>query len=80
MVIIASSHFMHKTAKRQCLQDEEGKGCPFDFDNCVNNTHTPGCSFTTRHDGHKSNLGTPDKFDLTRVVHVSTRFWRGGNL
>ena len=34
------SHFMHKTAKRQCLQDEEGKGCPFDFDSCVNNTHT----------------------------------------
>ncbi len=28
MVIIASSHFMHKTAKRQCLHDKEGKGCP----------------------------------------------------
>ncbi len=28
----------------------------------------PDCSFNTRHDGHKSNLGTPDNFDLTRVV------------
>ena len=40
MVIIASSLFMHKTTKRQCLHDKEGKGCPHYANNCANNTQT----------------------------------------
>ncbi len=40
MVIIASSHFMHKTTKRQCLHDKKGKGCPHYLNNRVNNTQT----------------------------------------